>query len=306
MSAILKSFNSSGAKITTSYSNGVARFKKYPEKVTYRYTTGHRTYKMDVTISGSPVKPSIASKFANGVVGVAYSKSVTVSGNTAPYTWSKSGSLPTGLKLKFSGVKATLSGTPTAAGTFKFKIKVAGKDGVSYAKTFTVTIAEASASSQTSSVSKTGSTSGTTSGMAYEETQAEQTKSNSSSSGGTHSGLSENSQGLLDGENTDVNLRAELKVESDDVVESYDEKDSDMVKVKARTPLRFTVSDWGTEVVDVVVYVDDKPMNSVEVSDEGKFTLSAEIVKNDFKVSVKAQSAAGKKLESEELYIIAE
>ena len=92
---------------------------------------------------------------------------------------------------------------------------------------------------------------------------------------------------------------------SEDIIEAYEGKDSDLVKVKAGTPLRFEIGGWGTEVDNIVVYVDDKPLVDVEVSGEGQFTLPAEIVRDDFKIGVKAQSTTGSR-ESEELYIIAE
>ena len=69
--------------------------------------------------------------------------------------------------------------------------------------------------------------------------------------------------------------------------------------------MRFIVSNWGAKVSGVTVCVDDKPADSITVSDEGMFTLPAEFVYGDFKVSAKAQSEAGE-LESEELYVIAE
>ena len=115
----------------------------------------------------------------------------------------------------------------------------------------------------------------------------------------TQNSLPENSPELLDGEDTDVSRYAKLKVLREDVVEAYDGKDSDLVKVKASAPLRLTVTNWEAEVDDVVVYVDDKALDSVQVSDEGRFTLPAEVV-------VKAKSIAGKNLESEKLYIITE
>ena len=57
-------------------------------------------------VSGSP---------AGGTVGTAYlDKSIAVSGGTSPYTVTATG-LPPGLTIKSSG---TISGTPSAAGTY--------------------------------------------------------------------------------------------------------------------------------------------------------------------------------------------
>ncbi|MBQ7193867.1 MAG: PKD domain-containing protein, partial [Synergistaceae bacterium] len=282
----------SGTKATISGTPTKAGTFTFTLKVTdANKATATQSFTVNIT------QPTISGTLADGTVKTKYTGTLKVSGGTAEYTWVKaSGTLPNGLKLTSSNTKATISGTPTKAGTFTFKIKVTDANGAATSKSFTVKIAEASASSKDSS-SKTNSQSEKTS----EKNQSEQAKSPDE----TQSSLPENSPETLEGEDTDVSIYAELKVVSEDIVESYDDKDSDMVKVKAGTPLRFTVGDWGTEVVDVVVYVDDKPVNSVEVSDEGKFTLPAEIVHDDFKVGLKAQSTTGKR-ESEELYIIAE
>ena len=59
----------------------------------------------------------------NGVVGNAYSATLTATGGLPPYTWSiSSGSLPTGLTLN-SGT-GVISGTPTVTGTSNFTVKV--------------------------------------------------------------------------------------------------------------------------------------------------------------------------------------
>ncbi|WP_051637264.1 Ig domain-containing protein [Rhodococcus sp. UNC363MFTsu5.1] len=49
-----------------------------------------------------------------GVIGTPYSQTLTATGGTGAKTWTKTGTLPTGLALSTAGV---LSGTPTAAGT---------------------------------------------------------------------------------------------------------------------------------------------------------------------------------------------
>lgn len=54
--------------------------------------------------------------------GSSYNQSLTATGGTGPYTWSiASGNLPAGITLSSSGV---LSGTPTATGSFSFKVNV--------------------------------------------------------------------------------------------------------------------------------------------------------------------------------------
>ena len=149
-------------------------------------------------------------------------------------------------------------------------------------------ITKASSSSSKSSGTDTGTKGGTSSGVVDEKKSSSGSKSvvQNAPSGG---GKSVN------------NLRALLTVAEDDIVESYEGKDSDLVKVRAGKPLNFTVSGWSKDVTGVTVYVDEKALKNIKVTKKGTFTLPAEIVRGDFKVSVKAGE-----LESEELFIIAD
>ena len=57
----------------------------------------------------------------NGTRTVPYNQTITATGGTGPYTFAvTSGSLPGGLTLASNG---TLSGTPSAAGTFNFDVQ---------------------------------------------------------------------------------------------------------------------------------------------------------------------------------------
>jgi hypothetical protein len=84
-----------------------------------------------VTITNSPTLPS-------GAVGVAYSQTLSASGGAAPYTWSiTAGALPGGLQLSAGG---SISGSPTATGTFVFTVQVADSAAVKATKQFSITI----------------------------------------------------------------------------------------------------------------------------------------------------------------------
>ena len=74
-----------------------------------------------------------------GEVGAAYSDTLTASGGTAPYAWSvSSGSLPAGITLDSGTGK--LSGTPTAAGTSSFTVKVTDAAGQTATQATSLTI----------------------------------------------------------------------------------------------------------------------------------------------------------------------
>ncbi len=70
---------------------------------------------------GAPTLSFTPTTLTGGTVGVAYSQSISGSGGTAPYGsfTLASGSLPPGLSLGSGG---TVSGTPTAAGTYTFTV----------------------------------------------------------------------------------------------------------------------------------------------------------------------------------------
>ena len=73
--------------------------------------------------SPSSRPPSLTCPAVNsGEVGVAFnSPAMTVTGGTAPYTFSVTGTLPGGLTLNTS--TGAITGTPTAAGTFTIQVK---------------------------------------------------------------------------------------------------------------------------------------------------------------------------------------
>jgi len=76
-----------------------------------------------LSISISPVSLTNTS-LPNGIVGAPYSFTPNALGGVAPYTWSMpSGALPQG--LSFDPTTGDITGTPTAAGTSFFVIKVA-------------------------------------------------------------------------------------------------------------------------------------------------------------------------------------
>ncbi|TAE45501.1 MAG: BspA family leucine-rich repeat surface protein, partial [Cytophagales bacterium] len=63
----------------------------------------------------------------NAIVGTPYSQTITVSGGTAPYTYTQGGALPTGLSL--NNTTGVISGTPITSGSFNFDITATDANG---------------------------------------------------------------------------------------------------------------------------------------------------------------------------------
>ena len=88
-------------------------------------SVGSDTQELRVTINPAPVAPIITTtSLPNGMPGTAYNQTLAATGDT-PITWSIVGSLPDGLSLTGD----TISGTPTAAGTFAFTVKAENSTG---------------------------------------------------------------------------------------------------------------------------------------------------------------------------------
>ncbi|MDO1583358.1 cadherin-like beta sandwich domain-containing protein [Rhizobium oryzicola] len=102
---------------------------------------------VSITVSppaaGLTVSPA-AGALTAGTVGTAYSKTVTVSGGTAPYDYQFiSGSLPAGISINSGSTSSkVISGTPTAAGTSIFTVKVTDANNVIANVTYSITIAQ--------------------------------------------------------------------------------------------------------------------------------------------------------------------
>jgi large repetitive protein len=79
------------------------------------------------------------STLPNGIVGAAYAQSLAATGGTPPYAWTLlNGSLPAGLTISTGG---SITGSPTAAGTFSFAIKVTDSVSSIATKQLSITVA---------------------------------------------------------------------------------------------------------------------------------------------------------------------
>jgi hypothetical protein len=89
---------------------------------------------------GCPFITVNPSSLPHGQKGHSYSQTLTASGGSGPYTFTKtSGSLPPGLTLSPAGV---ISGTPTSNGTFTFTVQATDSHGCTGSRTYSLVIGE--------------------------------------------------------------------------------------------------------------------------------------------------------------------
>ncbi|MBQ2615780.1 MAG: putative Ig domain-containing protein, partial [Synergistaceae bacterium] len=88
---------------------------------------GSTSKNYSITVINNGKGPKITTAFlSNGVKGRYYSVPIAETGGIAPITWARvSGTLPPGTKLGTSGRTVYLSGTPTATGTYTFRVQAA-------------------------------------------------------------------------------------------------------------------------------------------------------------------------------------
>ncbi len=105
------------------------------------------TKEFTVTIVDNPdiKSPNIYGTLSGIKLNTPYSQAISASDGKAPYTWSYTGTLPTGLHFRGSdtdttGNKYTLSGTPTAEGTFDFTVSVIDFYEKTATKSYTIKI----------------------------------------------------------------------------------------------------------------------------------------------------------------------
>ena len=231
-------------------------------------------------------KTTIDGTLNDGVIKTKYSGTLKASGGTKPYTWSTSGTLPTGLTFKGANTKATISGTPKTAGSYKFKVTLEDSNGAAMSKSFTIKIAAANSKASKDESSNEIENKNISTYEIFDNSVENENDENDFSSS---------------------IFRTSLEIVSEDILSKGEGKDEDIVDVKANSPVTFKLGEWkyanGTkaEISDAIVYIDDNA-TEISISDEGLFTIPAEFVKDDFKVSVEAQNGA---LESEELFISA-
>lgn len=76
----------------------------------------------------------------NGSVNQSYSQIITAGGGVPSYTWTQTGTLPTGLVFTSGSPSATITGSPTAAGTFNFTLQACDSQSHCTSNSYTVVI----------------------------------------------------------------------------------------------------------------------------------------------------------------------
>ncbi|NJD10606.1 MAG: hypothetical protein FIB01_09295, partial [Gemmatimonadetes bacterium] len=132
-----------------------------PTTFTVRAISGSKSAskQLSINIVYPPVQVT-TSALADGVVGAAYSQTLTASGGNGTYTWvlaAGSGPLPVGLSLSSAGV---ISGTPTAAGTSSFTVE-ASSAGLTASRALSITVVLVLPKVQVTTTTLPGATAGT-------------------------------------------------------------------------------------------------------------------------------------------------
>ena len=122
-------------------------------------TAQKATMALSIAVAAAPASiPALSintSSLAGATVSSAYSATLSASGGTSPYSWSvSSGQLPTGLSLSSAG---SISGTPSASGTFSFTVQAADSSSTVQKETKSLSIAVSAAATAAPLVVSTSS-----------------------------------------------------------------------------------------------------------------------------------------------------
>jgi hypothetical protein len=127
---------------TTNYADATVQSNTaYAYRVRAFNSTGTSSFTAEASVITPSVTPTLSigtTDLPEATVTVPYSRTLIANGGKPDYTWVvESGSLPSGLSLSQSG---TISGTPSAAGTNNFAVRVTDSNGSSATKALTLIV----------------------------------------------------------------------------------------------------------------------------------------------------------------------
>ncbi len=91
----------------------------------------------DLTLDPGPGITIGPATLPAATIGVAYAQNLTASGGTAPYTYTKTGTLPAGIAMSAAG---HFTGTPTEAGSFTISVTATDHNGYFARQDYTLTV----------------------------------------------------------------------------------------------------------------------------------------------------------------------
>ena len=251
-------------------------------KVKAENDVGSATKSYTLKVNG--VKPTILteSQLPSGTVKTQYQSVRLSSDGTDPIKWSKSGKLPSGLKL--NAKTGVISGTPKKAGSYTFKVTAKNKYGKD-TKSFTIVIAAAETASDAPETKEA-----LTENVAVDENVAfEQPVADTP----VYTPEVADDYSLPE---TDMN-----GAEIDLCVVSGDEELRGEIYAPEGQPLTFRIGgDWPTDFEDAEVFIADEAI-ALEIAEDGTFVLPGELVSDEFVIYVMAGNT-----KTIELYVVAE
>ncbi len=217
-----------------------------------------------------PQAPKIlTTSLPDGYVKVPYEFMLDISGSDLKLK--KIGSLPSG--LKFDKKTGVISGTPKKAGTYEFSIQAKNKTDIDVV-TFKLTIKNDDSDSDTKQTQSS-------SALSLAAANPETTSNNGHAA--IYTGLY-----LLSG----------------------DEKLTGAIAIDSNSPATFEIAQWvdafgrNVEVSDVEILLNDEALDEIEISDENTFTLSQDMLQEEFTLQAAAKSGEDA-LKTSELFITA-
>ena len=251
-------------------------------KVKAENDVGSATKSYTLKVNG--VKPTILteSQLPSGTVKTQYQSVRLSSDGTDPIKWSKSGKLPSGLKL--NAKTGVISGTPKKAGSYTFKVTAKNKYGKD-TKSFTIVIAAAETASDAPETKEA-----LTENVVVDENVAfEQPVADTPVY--TPEVADDYSLPETDMSNAEIDL----------CVVSGDEELRGEIYAPEGQPLTFRIGgDWPTDFEDAEVFIADEAI-ALEIAEDGTFVLPGELVSDEFVIYVMAGNT-----KTIELYVVAE